>query len=212
MSPTTATFSARRGRHPLSDRRLRMNWYLVMQNDSVDFRTIGSALVKLLVEIESKGAPPFQLMTLQRAGSRPCSELYALGVMSLIGLPAAGKEGTIQLRPPAIGGAIGPELVTEAVQAELNKEDNQRKLATAGANERSDLFVWLVDNEASMALTTPLISGGTSGMPVDGPVLPDVVSGVWAARGIYDRGWHARAVWRSNGSTWEVHPPPRALV
>ena len=124
----------------------------------------------------------------------------------------AKMAGTIHLKPPAVGGAIGADMVTQAVQIELDKQDNQAKLATAASGERSELFVWLVDNEASMALTTPLISGGTVGMPVDAPVLPEMVTSVWAATGIYDTGWHARAVWRSDGGVWTSTRHPFAPV
>ena len=213
VSPTTAEFVARRVRNPLRDARLRMAWFLVMRNDIVDFRAIGSPIADLLVAVEAFGELPWHFRAVMRTDGSPFSDLYELGVMMTSALPArdAKMAGTIHLKPPAVGGAIGPEMVTQAVQIELDKEDNQAKLATAASAERSELFVWLVDNEASMALTTPLISGGTVGMPVDAPVLPEMVTSVWAATGIYDTGWHARAVWRSDRGLWIVHPPPLSL-
>ena len=213
VSPTTAEFVARRVRHPLRDSRLRMAWFLVMRSDIVDFRAIGRPIADLLVALEALGERPWHFRAPTPTDGSPFSDLYKLGVMMTSAIPARDAEmaGTIHLKPPGVGGAIGPDMVTQAVQIELDKDDNQAKLTTAASGERSELFVWLVDSGASMALTTPLISGGTVGMPVDAPVLPEMVTGVWAATGIYDKRWHARAVWRSEGGEWTVHPPPLSL-
>ena len=80
--------------------------------------------------------------------------------------------GFIYVKPPAIGGAIGPSQVTEAVQAALELPDNLAKLATAAPGERSELFVWLADSHAANAMdasTVFVAKGIGSAFPTDGP-------------------------------------------
>ena len=67
VSPTTAEFVARRVRNPLRDARLRMAWFLVMRNDNVDFRAIGSPIADLLVAMEALGEYPWHFRAVMPA-------------------------------------------------------------------------------------------------------------------------------------------------
>jgi hypothetical protein len=124
---------------------------------------------------------------------------------------ASIKAGEVFLQPPAQGGAIGPTDVTRAAQIALGKEDNLKKLSTAGVGERAELFVWMDEGSASAALTTPrLFPNVASSWPTDGPTLPTPVTRVWAAVGPNDCDVLARGLWVADGGTWEViASPPR---
>jgi hypothetical protein len=133
--------------------------------------------------------------------------LYGAGLDSVSFRPTEDGEwqGTVHLQPPAVGGAVGPDLVTVAVQRELERGDNKAKLGKAPLGGRSELFVWVLDGMAALAMTTPLahpnFAGGYLGR---GPQLPSEITRVWAAALPQDVPPFAGVVWQASGADWEM--------
>lgn len=212
-----AAFQTAQAKYKVTDGRLRFNWFLVTQNASANLKTLQRSLPDLLALAEEKGfvprlpdvlIPGFNFL----AGEEPQTELHSAGVWMLSALPAIqGMPGHVYVKPPAQGGGIGPEMVTEAVQPELERKDNLAKLSKASEGQRAELFVWLDEGTAGMALVTPrLFPHLESCYPKDGPTLPRPITRVWAATGPNDRDVLARALWKAEGGNWEVlESPPR---
>ncbi len=205
--------------YELADDQLRSAWFIVLRGTRANHRELQKNLAPLLVEAERHNfvpSLPYELIPNFNfsVGDEPQTSLYDLGVWMLTALPGArAKAGSISVKPPAQGGAIGPTQVTEAVQIALEKPDNLAKLSTAGQEERRELFVWLDDGNGGMALVAPrLFPGQVSVYPKDGPALPPQLTRVWAATGPDDRDVLARGLWVADGGVWQViNPPPVRL-
>jgi hypothetical protein len=212
-----AAFEAAQARYRIAHDELRFNWYLVSRSASASLKQYEQTLPPLLIAAENRGLVPRMPTVLEpgfnfRAGEEPETSLSEQGIWMICALPTTpGHPARVYVKPPAQGGAVGPRLVTEAVQRELGREDNLAKLRTAAVGERAELFVWLAQGSAGMALVTPrLFPQYASSYPTDGPVLPEVVTRVWAATGPQDRDVLARALWVADGGIWRVlQSPPR---
>jgi hypothetical protein len=77
--------------------------------------------------------------------------------------------------PSGEGGFALPKRVEQAIEAEMSKEDNRRKLAASGASERH-LFVY-VDSRNYM----PWCALVNAQPPEQPPSLPEEITNVWAA-------------------------------
>jgi hypothetical protein len=93
--------------------------------------------------------------------------------------------------------------LTDEVQAELNKPDNQAKLM--GQSGKAELFVWLDIGHGAAAATT------LSSPPWDQtlgtvalPALPKGITAVWAATGMADWPRPATSLLRCDGVEWEA--------
>jgi len=102
-------------------------------------------------------------------------KLQAIGVVEGRALPA--------LQPPRLiasgygSGSIDPSSVTTAVEAELEKGDNRRKLAAAPEGATRHAFVWLHDSHWYVSSTLR-----DSGFPLPpAPLLPPEVDVGWVA-------------------------------
>ena len=124
-------------------------------------------------------------------------QIYSGDVMDL------EKPGYIEIGAQIEVGWFGGSLVTEAVTLEALKQDNRRKLASAGTAERH-LFVFIDrDNDpvwTSLVRSTP---------PSESASLPSEVTDAWAV------GWAEAEdqyiVWRaSRGSAWQNLGPVTA--
>ena len=214
------SFNASRRKLDFSSDQLRCTWFVVMQSadfSHAELNRLSKVPPPLLIQTEDAGIAPFGPEALvpgftYNVGDEPTTSLYEAGVKMLNARPGASiKAGEVFLQPPAQGGAIGPTDVTRAAQIALGKEDNLKKLSTAGVGERAELFVWMDEGSASAALTTPrLFPNVASSWPTDGPTLPTPVTRVWAAVGPNDCDVLARGLWVADGGTWEViASPPR---
>lgn len=197
---------------------LHFDWFIVMRSTDAKLKVLRRRLPPLLLQAEEKGflpPPPMELLEGVNfvAGDEPQTSLCAEGVSTLWAWPRHGSSpGTVHIQPPAVGGGIGLEMVTAAVEAELGKQDNLAKLATAAVGERSELFVWLDEGLAAMALVTPrILPQYDTSFPKDGPRLPTPVTKVWVATGPNDSDVLARALWVADGGKWEVVDPPARL-
>ena len=210
-----AAFQEARGKYPILDSRLQCVWYLVMRSAGVNVKALRPKLLPLILEAQRKGrvAPVLEAGVNFALGEEPETALSKLDVWMLNAKPATrGLSGSIHVTPPAQGGGIGLEMVTVAVEAELNRPDNLSKLAKVFPRERSELFVWL-DGPAGMALVTPrLIPSHPSSYPTDGPRLPHPVTRVWAATGPNDMDVLARALWVADRGGWQVVQSPLRLA
>jgi len=196
-----AAFQTAQAKYKISDERLGFDWFIVTRGADASVKALRERLPALLVLAETKGfvprlptelLPGFNFLD----GEEPHTSLDKEGVWILSALPASrGRSGMVFVKPPAQGGAIGLGMVTTAVEAELNRADNLAKLATVSPGERCELFVWLDEGTAGMALVTPrILPQFPSSYPTDGPVLPGPVTCVWAATGPSDRDVLARAL------------------
>jgi hypothetical protein len=214
-----ASFRNAERAHRIEDGRIRSTWFLVMKSPDINFKALSTVLPDLLIQAESNGfAPPDFIELIPgfnfNGGDEPQHSLAQAGVWLLCARPGASIiPGRVFVNPPSQGGAIGPDMVTSAVQVELNKQDNLLKLATAARGERAELLVWLDEGSASAALVSPrLFPDIASVFPTDGPVLPPPVTRVWAAVGPNDRDTPARGLWMAEGDLWQVIPSPPRLA
>ena len=214
-----AAFRSAQAKYKISDPRLRFDWFLVSRDPSTNLKALQKTLSTLLHQAEQKGFVPTVCDVLEPGfnfiqGEEPQTSLYQQGIFMLSVLPAVqGMPGHIYVKPPAQGGGIGPEMVTQAVQIELERDDNLAKLRMASRGERSELFVWLDEATAGMALVTPrLFPQQESAYPKKGPTLPVPVTRVWAATGPNDRDVLARALWVAEGGNWQVLTAPPRLT
>jgi hypothetical protein len=103
------------------------------------------------------------------------------------------------------GGAVGPILITNAVEAQAAKADNQAKLAACLDAPRRHLYVGLTsagepEGMAWWALLDVLERGGE--MPPI-PVLPEAITTVWAGTG-------TGAIWVTPPGPWHLCRAPAA--
>jgi hypothetical protein len=104
------------------------------------------------------------------------------------------------------GGAVGPSLITNAVEAQAAKADNQAKLAASpDAARRRHLYVGLTsagepEGLAWWALLDVLERGGE--MPPI-PALPEPITTVWAGTG-------TGAIWVTPPDPWHLYRVPAA--
>jgi hypothetical protein len=97
---------------------------------------------------------------------------------------------------PGQGGWVSAEHVQRAIEAEANKEDNRRKLAVAGMDERH-LFVY-VDPQNYL----PWVALVDEHPPQQGPSLPSEITYVWAAT--RTRSAEEFVVWKAErGKNWQ---------
>jgi hypothetical protein len=139
-------------------------------------------------------------------GSALNKELYELGVQSVtvhrnveaefLGYIARGT--TMGLH------SIAANAVTTAVNHELAKADNRRKLGEAGVGQRAELFVWLDSPQLRIAAFHALAEDALEAEKLVGrPTLPDGVTSVWVSPTPISAG--TGQYWTSDGGPWRSH-------
>lgn len=196
----------------------RLVWNVVVQSTTVRVKGLLVSARPLLSQIEAElpsGGfvevlhPDYHPWGRSPVSAELNTALYAAGMSLVLALPAKdpSQAGRVVWEPPAVGGMLGPTLVTEEVQSALDAEDNQLKLLQEEVEFR-ELFVWLVDTPGSLALRTPLSNPQFSGgYPVDGPRLPIGITRVWVGGLPNAEPPYAAALWQSVGDHWTVVRP-----
>ena len=125
-----------------------MQSWSVSVHESADLRPVRKHAPALLNELTGLGIARFGAGHPQLGGNASVEiltqQLGAVGVVEGVAVPS--------VRPPRLiassygSGSIDPMNVTTAVEAELEKPDNRRKLGVAPAGVTRHLFVWLHDS------------------------------------------------------------------
>jgi hypothetical protein len=152
---------------------LTQSWSVTV-HETADLRPVRGQAPALLNELAVLGVQQFGL---HRHDDPIVNELVgqlrAVGVVHGHGLPSS--------TPPRLlvsgygSGSIDPSNVTVAVEAELDKDDNQRKLGAAPDGATRHLFVWLHDSHWYVSST---LRGDDFPLP-PAPLLPAEVDVVW---------------------------------
>lgn len=169
-------------------------------------------------------ALPGELGTLEAAGlvedlldERRRRLPESVGALGVTGLATwrrvdADEEALVVVHPQPVAGFYSIAAVTPAVQGVLDRLDNQEKLyyAAPGVGE---LFIWLEDGFAPAALHLGEVAAFADQVrTVPPPVLPEGITGVWAATRTSSRTRPASALWYSRGLHWRgIAPPTLAL-
>ena len=205
-------------KYEIEDPSIRSTWFLVFRTADINVKALRTTLPPALRLAEEVGFTPASPEPLvphfnYQEGQEPQTTLYELGVHMVAARPGASiKPGLVLLNPPAQGGAIGPDMVTDTANECLRDTGNIAKLATANRGELSEYFVWIDEGHASAALVvSQLHKDIPTTQPSDGPMVPHGVTGVWVATGPNDPNYLARALWRSDGGQWRVLDPIRRL-
>lgn len=135
--------------------------WLADVGDGADLDQLDAQLPTLLLQLEAVAD-----------GRATSAELGELGITRAYRFPRGNGDGAIWVRPAARSGIDAPG-ATSAVQQEVDKSDNQRKLEAAGGG---DLFVWVDVNQ-------PALFFGASGLSphLEMLVLPPAIRRVWMA-------------------------------
>ena len=188
---------------------LRWSWS-IHTSDQADPRQLHNELGPILLAMEAAGPPEDWIprepgLVDPEPGSLPHG-LVALGVIQACAWNHHADVGeawvSVQVRVP--GGFFSSQMaLTDEVQAELNKPDNQAKLM--GQSGKAELFVWLDIGHGAAAATT------LSSPPWDQtlgtvalPALPKGITAVWAATGMADWPRPATSLLRCDGVEWEA--------
>ena len=124
----------------------------------------------------------------------------------------ADEEALVVVHPQQVAGFYSIAAVARAVQGALDRLDNQEKLyyAAPGVGE---LFVWLEDGFAPAALQLSEVAAFADQVrTVPPPVLPEGITGVWAATRSLSRTRPASALWHSRGTRWRRIAPPTVAL
>ena len=213
-----AEFTAALRKHPIIVPDSRLFWNLVMGRINCSVRELGRILPSLLSTVEQHmpNGSGFQVhdptyYPYARSPVSPVSaeineSLHQAGVELVLSEPAhdSRSAGAVLVHQPAVGGFVGPALVTEEVGQVLAADDNKVKLEVAEAGQRAELFVWLIDTMGSLAMRTTLTDPDfPGGCPTDGPTLPPIATGVWVATLPSVAAPFARVLWYSDGGLWQ---------
>jgi hypothetical protein len=138
-------------------------------------------------------------------------ELGDLGVTSfaVIQEVVPCERAIVFVHPAEEGRSFSMAVVSQAVQGELDKVDNRRKLEDS-PTEFGELFIWLEAGAAPAALLMGEIPAFDPQIAlVPPPVLGPGMTGVWVATRRDCRERPASALWRSVGGQWRrLEPPP----
>jgi hypothetical protein len=188
------------------------SWSIHTRAD-IDVRLLHKQLGPVLRDMELTGPPedwvperPRMLTT--EMGVLPL-KLQALGVVEACTLRHHdGQDESwvyVQMKEPGGSFSAKRNLTTE-VQVELNKEDNQIKLADTG---RAELFVWLdMGLGASSAMTLSEPPWNLNLDATDRPTLPEGMTAVWVATGLAEWPRPARTLFCYDGERWLDHGRP----
>jgi hypothetical protein len=214
-----AGFTAALREHPIIVPNSRLFWNLAMRINC-DVRELGKTLPDLLAKVE-RHMPSGSMFEVHHPTGYPWTRrpvpaeinesLYQAGVQFVVSQPAHHglPPGAVLVRPPGVGGFIGPNLVTQDVAQVLTCPDNLVKLEAAEAGQRAELFVWLIDTMGSLAMRTTLTDPDfPGGYPTDGPTLPSIATGVWVATLPSVAAPFARVLWYSDGGVWQPREIP----
>jgi soluble lytic murein transglycosylase-like protein len=114
----------------------------------------------------------------------------------------------VNVEPDIRAGFYSIKAVVREAQAELDKADNQKKLAGTG-HSRSELFVWLDFGDGQIALSAlaePAFDQEVAQLPT--PALPSGVTAVWVASAPARWPQPVRSLLVGNGTGWRAFSPP----
>jgi len=173
MEQTIAAISnERRGDFFVSAERCQNDW-LVHPLSGANINRIRNQVDKYLAAIEAEGRRQFFVYTDVDTSPGVARIWSDLQIES--GKIVKWKDSPcIGIDYPAQGGPVSVEDIQRAIEAEANKEDNRRKLAAAGTDERH-LFVYV---DSYSLPWTALVNGN---LPEQAPYLPDEITHVLAA-------------------------------
>lgn len=124
---------------------LTQSWSVTV-HESADLRPVRNKAPALLNELTVRGIDRFGggHLSVDAEVEVLIQQLRAVGVVQGVALPRVQPP---RLMPCGYGsGSIDPSNVTTAVEAELEKPDNRRKLDAAPAGATRHVFVWLHDS------------------------------------------------------------------
>ena len=191
-------------------------WVVSYDGDRARTRRLQNRLVPILEGLESServDAPGPTRFSVVDPGSRRMfgsllpedinDELHAIGIQAISAMLPDDPEGRGTVHWAVVGGVV-PASAAEtmaAVDAELAKRDNRKKLATAVQSGRAELFVWLDAPEyriTTFHIADPFMSRFEG--PLARPTLPDEISAVWIAPSTL--GATSGSYWFSAGGPW----------
>ena len=155
MNGTLSSLEKRMPRH-LPDSRF--YWSITLNSSVVNAKLLRTRLPEILAELERTVLanvpdhaslfiehPDSQAMTGNGISVDLNSELHLLGVESVSAITEVEPEhlGYVARATTMSLQSVSADAVTLAVDRELAKADNQKKLRKAGPNRRAELFVWL---------------------------------------------------------------------
>lgn len=197
------------------DDRLQRQWLATVDRADRKLSGLRKRVVEVLMRFEATGVdfatfwPDNYLIQVERVPG--CLRQEGVVELWALSAPGTGKGGVV-FHVQAVGGFCGPINAVDAIEVELHKEDNRRKLK--GVLERRELFVWLTrPSFAAMALS--ILSGERGRAEVAatrGPRLPSEATAVWAATWSCGAVRLADGLWRGDMNGWEVVEPPAALA
>lgn len=131
-------------------------------------------------------------------------ELHDMGVLHITtrGTDQPTERGVIHWALTAGVTRVSTNGIIDAVNQELQKCDNRKKLAPAAKTGRAELFVWLDapgHRIAAFNIAEPSIPQPEEPIPL--PILPAEISAVWVAPTPAGRGT-AGPYWHSDGGPW----------
>ncbi len=206
----------------------RFYWSITLDGLEARADSLQHRLTDILTELESTvfaavsdhgtvyiGDPDGHVVTESGLADALTREMYGLGIQSVSVLADVEPEhrGYVARATTMGVNSVGPDAVTVAVDHELAKNDNQKKLRKAGANRRAELFVWLDAPRLRIAAFHALARDAFDVEKLIGrPNLPDGITAVWAAPTLISE--DAGQYWYSDGGPWrsgiwEAEPPGR---
>jgi hypothetical protein len=136
--------------------------------------------------------------------------LQALGVLDACALRHHDRpdESLVFVQISEPGGSFSAERnMTAEVQVEINKKDNQAKLA--GDTGRAELFVWLDIGLGALSAMTLIEPPWNLNLDAtDRPTMPDGMTAVWVATGLAEWPRPARTLFCYDGERWLDHGRP----
>ena len=181
-----AILDKKKGGSAIKTKLCKKDWYITPARGA-NIKRIRADSDRYLASIESEGRETFFGPT--NCDSLSVERIY-LDLHVISGAVIRWKEpGYIRIAPPGGGGPVGASIVINAVKREAWKDDNRRKLSTAGTQERHlAVYVYLTNYLPWCALVD-------FEPPLDLPQLPPEITDIWAFS--ESRSEHEYVVWRA---------------
>jgi hypothetical protein len=187
---------SRKGGPTIKTRWCKKDWHIHPEPDA-NITRIRNDADRLLATLEASGIEEF--FGPGDWHEHPAIDALYRGLRVFSGSVIRSRTGCILMAPPGSGGAVGATLALDAVRSEALKEDNRRKLASAGTSERH-LAVYI--DVMNFCAWCALIDFDP---PAILPDLPREITDVWAFSEVRRAGhfsvWRAsrRDPWRNLG-------------
>ncbi len=195
----------------------RFYWAITVSGPEISVRDMGALLPGVLAELEGSifakvehhdsvyvDPPARGIASDGRLRGELRTLLVRLGVQAIAVMVDVEAElvGYIAVNTAMGSHLVEADAVTRAVNLELAKSDNQRKLRAASGG-RAELFVWLDTPHVRMAAFHGLTGVAEEvNRPVGQPELPAGVTAVWTAPTPYNE--ETGHCWYSDGGPWQL--------